>query len=215
MGNPQAAAEIGRKAVASGLETLDLARIHIQALAALLKSIDSHAERADATARAVEFFTEAILPIEETHRAALKATANLDHLRAALDQLTLELASANGELQQQVTARAAVEADLQHSKRSSSQLLKDSQVLEQHLQNMTRQILVATEGEQLKMSLQLNDVIAQTLLGIHLRILALHNEVTAKRADLNQEISATRRLVAKSAKIISRAAHEFNARHER
>ncbi|MEO0017466.1 MAG: hypothetical protein RLZZ522_749 [Verrucomicrobiota bacterium] len=205
-----AAAEIGREAVAGGLETLDLARIHAAALVGLLSPGDSVARRVDLTARATEFFTEAITPIEETHHAALQAAAGLVQLRAALDQLTLELAEANEEIQRQVAKRAKAETTLRHSQQSSGQLLKESRVLERQLQDMTHQLLIATEGEQRKMSLQLNDEIAQTLLGIHLRILGLKKEVAAKQSDLHEEIAATRQLVADAAKIISRLAHELS-----
>jgi signal transduction histidine kinase len=207
--NPQIAVEIGRKAVVIGLETLDLARIHAVALADLLVPTDTPAMRADVAARAAEFFTEAITPIEETHGAALKAAAKLAQLHAALDQLMLELAEANAKLQRQIAERSAAETSLQHSQRSSSRLLEDSRALEQRLQEMTHHILSATEDERRKLSLRLSDGVAQILLGIHLRILALHREAAAKHTNLSREIAATRRLVATSAKTISRLVNEF------
>ncbi|MCX6873736.1 MAG: hypothetical protein NTW21_08000 [Verrucomicrobia bacterium] len=213
--NLQAACEIGREAVAIGQETLDLARIHTQALTQLLVPDDSSAGWTDSTARAAAFFTEAITPIEETHRAALAAATDLGQLHARLDQLSLELADANDALQRQVAERFGAETALRHSQQSSDQLLKDSRALEQQVQDMTHQILSATESERQKMSQQLNDEIAQILLAIHVRILALQKEVAAKHADFTQEIATTRRFVADSAKIISRLAHEINIQQER
>ena len=64
---------LGRQAVAVGLETLDLARIHVGALAAL----EASSSRDGIIERAEIFFTEAITPIEKTHRAALKANVRL------------------------------------------------------------------------------------------------------------------------------------------
>lgn len=209
--NPQIAVEIGRKAVAIGLETLDVARIHAGALAELLVPSDAPAKRAEMAMRAAEFFTEAITPIEETHGAAVKATAKLAQLHGALDQLMLELAETNDKLQRQIAERSVAETTLRHSQRSSGRLLEDSHALEQQLQDMTRQILSATEDERRNLSLSLSDEIAQTLLGIHLRILALRKEVAAKHTDLSREIAATRRVVAASAKTISRLAHEFSS----
>ncbi len=206
----QAAVEIGREAVANGLETLDLARIHAAALVELLPPDDSAAYRADRIARATAFFTEAITPIEETHHAALKAAVGLEQQRVVLDHLTAELTEANDEFQRQVEERSAVEITLRRSQELSSQLLKESRVLEQQLQDMTHRVLAATEGERREMSLQLNDGIAQTLLGIHLRILALNKEVATRQTDLGEEIAATRQVVADAAKIISRLAHEFS-----
>src|SRR5437773_4707053 len=69
---PQASLEsargLGRQAVAIGLETLDVARIHERALA----SLEASSSRDGIIERASIFFTEAITPIERTHQAALK-----------------------------------------------------------------------------------------------------------------------------------------------
>src|SRR5438034_10927205 len=69
----QPARGLGRQAVGLGLETLDLARIHDGALA----SLEAHSSRDGIIKRAEVFFTEAITPIEKTHRVALKTSANL------------------------------------------------------------------------------------------------------------------------------------------
>lgn len=211
----QAARKIGRQAVDIGLETLDLARIHHHALAQLLEPDGAPGNREDLTARAAAFFTEAITPIEETHRDALQANADLHQLHATLDERMLKLAAANRELQHQVAERAAIETTLRDSQRSSAQLLKDSRVLEKQLQAMAYKILSATEAERKKLSLQLNDEVAQTLLGINIRILALQRNVASNHADLAREIAAAQLLVDDSAKIISRLAHEFNNPHQR
>jgi len=209
----QVAHAVGREAVALGLETLDLARIHEHALTQLQQL--GSAQPCDLSARAAGFFTEAITPIEETHRAARKSNADLLQLQAALDERMLNLAAANRDLQQQVAEREVTESALRESQRASVRLLEDSRMLEKELQHMARKILSATEAERHKMSLQLNDEIAQTLLGINLRILALKNDVAANHSDFTHEIDATKRLVEDSAKIISRLAHEFTIQHER
>ena len=210
-----AAEEIGREAVAIGLETLDLARIHHHALAQLLTTDGGAGNRESLTVCAAAFFTEAIAPIEETHRAALKANADLLQLHAALDERMLKLAEANRELQQQEAERAMAETALKNSQQTSGQLLKGSRILERHLQVMAHQILSATEAERHKMSLQLNDEIAQTLLGINIRILALKKDIAAYHAALGQAIADTQRLVEDSTQLISRLAHEFSIQLER
>ena len=67
---------LGRRAVALGLETLDMARIHERAVTTLELSSrkDGFIERAQI------FFTESITPIEETHPAARKAKTHLRQL---------------------------------------------------------------------------------------------------------------------------------------
>src|SRR5687768_14113129 len=64
------ARKLGLQAVALGLETLDLARIHEEALIVLVLP-DMSVRTSDAMIRrAGAFFAEAITPIEETHRGA-------------------------------------------------------------------------------------------------------------------------------------------------
>src|SRR5271170_5159636 len=70
----QSAQRLGRGAMASGLETLDLARIHEVALAKLVLSTVSPVVREGLLKRAEIFFVEAITPIETTHRAARESS---------------------------------------------------------------------------------------------------------------------------------------------
>ena len=86
--------------------------------------------------------------------------------------------------------------------------------MERHLQEMTRKILLANEDEREKMSLQLQNEIAQTLLGIHVRLLVLKKEAAVSDASLAREIAATERLVEESVKSINRFADEFGIPHE-
>src|SRR5689334_8300902 len=69
----QQAHDWGRQAAALNLETLDVARIHEDALATLeaSRSKDGLIKRSEI------FFAEAITPIEETHHAALQANVRL------------------------------------------------------------------------------------------------------------------------------------------
>jgi signal transduction histidine kinase len=64
------------------------------------------------------------------------------------------------------------------------------------------------------MSLQLNDEIAQALLGINIRLLALKQQVATSHANLTCEIAATQQLVEGSVNIINRLAHEFSSQHQ-
>ncbi len=210
----QVARDLGKAAVSIGLETLDLAKVHEHALVALRSPDHSSVTWAELSASAAIFFTEAITPIEETHCAAREATADLNQLNATLDERTLNLADSNRKLRQQITGRAKAEAALRNSEIAFGQLLQNSRDLEQHLQKMAHEILAATEIERKSMSLQLNDEIAQTLLGINIRLLALKEKVAISHRNLNQEITTTQRLVAESVIVINRLAHEFSSHHE-
>jgi signal transduction histidine kinase len=199
------ARRLGRQAAALDLETLDVARIHQGALATL----EAASSRDGLIKRAEIFFTEAIAPIEETHRAALEVNVRLSQLARKLDRRTVDLAASHRSLKQGIARRKMVEQALRKSAEHSKKLLKESRDLQQHLQRLTHQILSAQEDKRKEISHNLHDEIAQTLLGINVRLLTLKKEAAINASGLKKDIASTQRLVDKSVKIIKRFAREF------
>ena len=199
------ARRLGCEAVALKLETLDVARIHEGALATLGTSRSRHG----LIQRAETFFAEAITPIEETHHAALKANVRLSQLRQTLGRRTMDLAASHRSLKQGIGRRKTVERSLKRSGEHSRKLLRESRRLQKHLQRLTHQLLAAQEDKRRKISRDLHDEIAQTLLGINVRLLTLKKEATLDASGLKKEIVSTQRLVDKSVKSIKRFACEF------
>jgi len=189
------ARDLGRVAVATGLETLDLAKIHDQALAGLLGKDASSAMRDDLNRRGATFFTEAIVAIEATHPGAIIHGEDVALLKANLEQRQLDLANSRSELKQQIIVRQDAEATLDGSEQSSGQLLEDSRILERDLHDMAQKIISASESERKKMSHHLNDEIAQTLLGINIRLLAVKKMIAANDKSLNLEITTIQLLL--------------------
>jgi signal transduction histidine kinase len=200
-----AALGLGRHVVALGLETLDLARIHEQAVATLELSSSKNGF----IKRAEMFFSEALTPIVETHQAARQSKADLNRLNETLSQRTVELASSNRQLQRGIVRRKKVEAALKQSGQHYSSLLKDSLQLQEGLRQLAHQVLAAQEEERKKISLELQDEIAQTLLGINVRLVSLKQEARRNTKGLKSEIASTQRLVTKSANSVRRAAGEY------
>jgi signal transduction histidine kinase len=205
----QPALALGRQAAALNLETLDVVRIHEGALAALelSRSRDGVIERAE------NFFAETITPIEETHRAALQSNVHLSRLRRTLGRRTKILTASHRSLKQDVVQRKTVERALRKSGGRSRKLLKESRRLQKRLQRLTHQILWAHEDKRKKISRDLHDEIAQTLLGINVRLLTLKREAAINAGGLKKEIASTQRLVDKSVKNIKRFAREFGIHH--
>jgi signal transduction histidine kinase len=203
--NLQPALALGHQAVALGLETLELAQIHEQAVAALelSKSKDGLAKRAEI------FFAEAIAPIVETHRAARQSRNELSRLNGTLDRRTAELAATNRQLQRGIVRRKSVEAALEKSGQRYAKLLKESLQLQESLRRLAHQVLAAQEDERKKISLELRNEIAQTLLGINVRLLSLKQEARSNTRGLKNEIASTQQLVIKSARSVRRVAHKF------
>ena len=199
------ALEFGRQAVALGVETLELARMHENALATL----DMNSGKNGRIKQAEIFFTEALTPIVETHRAARQSRTDLTRLKETLSRRTRELAITNLQLKRGVIRRKNVEAALKKSGVHYTKLLKDSLHLQECLRQLTHQVLAAQEDERKKISLELQDEVAQTLLGINVRLISLKQESRVNTKDLKSEIASTQRLVARSAKSVRRVASEF------
>lgn len=204
-----AARGLGHEAATLKLETLDVARIHERALATLGASRSRHG----LIRQAEDFFAEAITPIEETHHAALKSNVRLSQLRETLGRRTLDLAASQQSLKQGIVRRKTVERSLKKSGEYSRKLLKESRRLQKHLQRLTHQLLSAQEDKRKKISRDLHDEIAQTLLGINVRLLTLKKEAAVNASDLKKEIVSTQRLVDKSVESIKRFAREFGIYH--
>lgn len=204
----ETARRLGREAAALKLETLDMARIHEGALATL-----EFRNRHGVIKRAEIFFTEAITPIEETHHAALKSKVRLRQLRQTLGRRTLDLAASHRSLKQGIVERKTVERSLRKSGEHSRTLLKESRRLQKHLQRLAHQLLSAQEDKRKQISRDLHDEIAQTLLGINVRLLTLKNEAAFDASGLKKEIVSTQRLVDKSVRSIKRFAREFGIHH--
>jgi signal transduction histidine kinase len=198
---------LGRRAVALGLETLELARIHERALVTL----EAASSRDGIAKRAEIFFTEAIIPIVETHRAARQSKNQLHRLNETLGRRTAELAVTHRQLQRGIVRRKSVEAALKISGEHYAKLLKDSLQLQEGLRQLTHQVLAAQENERRKISRELQNEIAQTLLGINVRLLTLKQEARTNTKGLKNEIASTQRLVVKSAMSVRRVARQFGS----
>jgi len=205
----ESARGLGSQALAAGLQTLDLAKLHEQTLVTELLPGCPTSKRAALIKQAGIFFSVAILPIEKTHRSAREAAVHLKKFVATLSQRTVELAASNLELSLEITQRKSVEEALKKSERHYSQLLEQSGRLQKQLRQLSRQILSAQEDERKTISRELHDVIAQTLTGINIRLAALKKEAALNTKGLDRNIARTQRLVEKSVDIVHRFAREL------
>jgi signal transduction histidine kinase len=207
----QEARELGRRAVALGLETLALALIHEQALVSAVEAAanESAPSRDRMVKQAGAFFAEAILPMEATHRTAMEANVRLRDLNVALGRRTKDLSASNRELKREVAVRRAAEQSLRMSEERSSRLLEQSWHLQDQLRHLSRQVLLAQEEERKRISRELHDVIAQMLTGINVRLSALKSEAAVDTKGLSRKITRTQRLVERSVDIVHRFAREL------
>jgi signal transduction histidine kinase len=200
---------LGGQALAAGMETLDLAKLHEQILVTEVLPSCPPRKRSALIKQAGIFFAVAITPIEKTHRNAREAAVQLKKFIETLSQRTVELAAANLELSLEITQRKAAEAALQKSEHHYSQLLKKSDELQEQLRRLSRQIISAQEEERRRISRELHDVIAQTLTGINIRLATLKKEASVNTKGLDRNIASTQRMVEKSVDIVHAFAREL------
>jgi signal transduction histidine kinase len=197
---------LGRAAVGLGLKTLELARMHEGAVATL----DFPKNKTGLARRAQIFFAEANTPIEENHRATRQGKVRLGRLEETLSQRTEELAATNRQLQRGIVRRKVMEEAFEKSGLHHRKCLKESLELQKRLRQLTHQILAVQENERQSISRELQDEIAQTLLGINVRLLSLKQEARLNTKGLKDEIASTQRLVKNSVKSVRRVAQEFS-----
>ena len=205
----ESALGLGSQALAAGLQTLDLAKLHERTLVAEVLPGCPLNRRAAIIKQAGIFFAVAITPIEKTHRSALEATVHLNKFIETLSQRTVELAALNLELGREITLRKSVEKALKKSERHYATLLARSDNLQKQLRRLSRRILSAQEDERKEISRELHDVIAQTLTGINLRLATLKTAAGFNTEDFDRNIAGAQRLVEKSVNIVHRFAREL------
>jgi signal transduction histidine kinase len=202
----QPAMDLGCQAVAFGLKTLELLRIHRRALVTL----DIANDRQGLIKRAEIFFIEANTPIIETARAARPVEVPLQRSPESFKKHTEEPDSTNWKWQKSVVRRkTTADANAKNGK-PQAKVLRESLQLQKRLRQLTHGVLVAQEDEREKISHELRDEIAQTLLGLNVRLLLLKQAARSKAKGLKTEIASAQLLVVKSATLVRRLAGELD-----
>lgn len=88
--------------------------------------------------------------------------------------------------------------------------LKNSLQQQNRFRLLTHEVLAAQEDERKKISHELQDEIAQALLGINVRLLLLKQAARGKAKGLKNQIVSAQRLVVKSATLVRRLARELD-----
>ncbi|MBC7979180.1 MAG: PAS domain S-box protein [Armatimonadetes bacterium] len=133
-----------------------------------------------------------------------------ERIKAESAQRRLDLmAASNIRLKREIVHRLAVEKKLNETEYVRSRLLEHSLQQQAELRSMSHKILHAQEDERKRISRELHDVIAQTLVGINVHVAALAQETTSEPGSLQQRIANTHQLVERSVEIVHQFAREL------
>lgn len=172
-----AARLIGSKGVTLGLNAIDLAHTHEQALAAqdIPFDVGSDLKVRALLSTASKFLLEAMVPFEESHIEDLLKVRTL--LSAADDKLDEET-------------------------KSHRRLIDDSHKIYEQLRELSHQFLLALEEERKEISRELHDQVAQILAGINVRLAGLKKASMIDRDTLDEGIAQTQLLVEQSVEAV-------------
>lgn len=182
------ALRLGSEAVARGLDTKALAGIHERALTKLMPS-----NRKNGKVKGGEIFYALVTtPIKETPRPARGSEIIAKQAQASTSRHRLK------------------ETAVPQNGKVKSKSLKESLELQKRLRQLAHLVLAGQEDERKKISRELQEQIAQTLLGINVRLLSLKQMAKSNPNGLKNGIASTRRLVVQSAKSLRRFARELD-----
>jgi signal transduction histidine kinase len=134
-------------------------------------------------------------------------------MQRKLSALAGRCLSASGRsLKRGIAQRKSMEAALKQSQAHYKTLLDESLALQHHLRRLTHQLLMVQEAERKKLSRELRDEIAQTLMGINVRLLTLKRAATGNKVTLKKEIAYMQRLVQESVRSVHQFARELDHR---
>jgi PAS domain S-box-containing protein len=130
--------------------------------------------------------------------------------RAEGAQRRVELLTAsNRKLEREIARREAVQESLKKSERQQGLLLEQSRQMQNQLRDLSHQILHAQEEERRRISRELHDEIAQTLVGVNAHLAALTREAARNTKGIPQKIKKTQRLVEKSVDLVHQFARQL------
>ncbi len=202
--NLKPARTLGGEFLAAGVTPANLAALHEATVVTGLLPRCPARGRGALIRRAGAFFAAASNPGGgSAKRAPLEAVA------ARLSGRAVELLAANAALALEAVGHQAAKDAFNKREAHFARVLKQSDVLQDQLRRLSRQILAAQEEERKAISRELHDIVAQMLTGINIRLATLKKEAAKDARSLARAIARTQRLVQRSVDVVHRFAREL------
>jgi PAS domain S-box-containing protein len=119
------------------------------------------------------------------------------------------LTASNLKLKQEIIRRKSVEEVLHQTRVEERRLLQKSRKQELRLRELSHQIIQVQEAERKRISRELHDVVAQSLVGINLHVSTLASEMKDKLGSLQERIANTQKIVEKAVDRVHKFAQEL------
>jgi signal transduction histidine kinase len=203
--DPEQIQTIASAATSAKLTTTRLSIIHETTLALEILPKLQPKQRPNAINRSSHFLATILSNIATSrpgpnplhHDVASLATHSLHHFET-IRKSRLE-----------IDRRKKTETNLRNSRSAKDTSLKECVRLKKHLQHLSRQILTTQEQERKKISRELQDVVAQAIVSINIRLATLKKQSALNTRGLESDIIATQQIVANSADIVQKFAREL------
>ncbi|MEX2578182.1 MAG: sensor histidine kinase [Verrucomicrobiales bacterium] len=199
------ARKLGKRALKQHVDTLALARMHETALASLEVPGLSGRSKSARLHRGTTFFNAAVSPLEENHLAGSESNGRQKSVVDTLTRRSNALAASNAKLHKEIAKLKTVEKTLRTSEAASSKLLAKAREMQEELRFLWRRLLSVQEDERRRISRELHDVIAQSLVAINVRLAVLRSLTAANAKGVREKIESTERLVEQTVEL----AHQF------
>lgn len=204
---------LGGEAAVLGIHLLAMAQIHEQSLGGAdpttTPAKSATTSNATRLRRSELFFSEAILPMVETHQAAVHCRSELGKLTATLTTRNRELAESQKALKQGLKQRVDAEGALKECGKRYASLVESTREMKLNLRRLTQRVFSEQEAERKAVSRKLQNEIAQNLLGINIRLSALKHEARNSTSGFRNEINQTQQLVRRSARSLALVANSL------
>lgn len=206
----ETASELGGDGAAAGISIIDIARIHEEALA-LVTRADSWLA-GDAVRRAQEFFIAVLKPMATSAVQPPAQTASATQITNRLKVSNADLQASERKARKHTRLRRSSEEVLRQKRVRLVQALKESHALEGDLRRLARRTLAALERERAEFSQLLQDEVAQSLIGIRLRLARIEEKRTSEAEKLLGDITDAGGLVEASSQKMRDAIHRLGGK---